>query len=83
MVFVTSNYSLVIPTVAYDLTTPIRSIIFSFNNFVSELDADQFLGDSTIMPCDCDKSPFDDKDHGHILTRILRLIKNNILRKTI
>lgn len=83
MVFVTSNYSLVIPTVAYDLTTPIRSIIFNFNNFVSELDADQFLADSTITPCDCDKSPFDDKDHGHILTRILRLIKNNILRKTI
>ena len=78
---VTSEGNYVTPTVVYDLNAPIRSKIFNFINF-SGLDVDQFLGNPTILPCNYDKYPFVDKDHGHILTGILRIInvKNNLQR---
>ena len=47
-------------TIAYDLTAPICSKIFKFNHFESELDVEQFLGNPTILSCNCDKSPFAD-----------------------
>ena len=65
----------VIRIFTYDLTTPICSKIFNFINFVSGLDVDQFFGDPTILPCNYNKSPFVAKDHDHILTRNLRIIK--------
>ena len=34
-------------TAVYDLTAPIRFKTFNFNNFVSELEVDQFLADPT------------------------------------
>ena len=43
--------------VVCDLTAPIRSKTFNIDNFVSELDVDQFLADPTILSC------FVDKDH--------------------
>ena len=55
-------------SVAYDLTAPFRSKTFNFNNFVSELDVDQFLADLRKLPFNCDKSHFVDKDRDHILT---------------
>ena len=48
---VTSKRSFVTSAVANDRTVPIRSKIFSFDNFVCELDADQLLVDPTILPC--------------------------------
>ena len=42
-----------------------------------ELDFDQFLADSTALPCNCCKPPIVDKDYGHILTGNLRIIKND------
>lgn len=33
------------------------------------------------VPCNCHKSPFVNKDRGHILTGDLRIIKNNRLRR--
>ena len=65
---VTIKCNFITPTVVYDLPAPIRFKMFNFNNFVSELDVDQFLADPIILPCNCDKYPFVDKDHGHILT---------------
>ena len=44
---------------------------------MSELGADQFL---RILPCNCGKFTLTDKDHGHILTGDLRVIKSNKLR---
>ena len=72
---VTNEGNSVICIFTYDLTTPICSKIFNFINFVSGLDVDQFFGDPTILPCNYNKSPFVAKDHDHILTRNLRIIK--------
>lgn len=55
-------------TLVYDFTAPIRSKIFSFVNFVSDLAVDQFFPDPKISACNCNKSPFVNKGHGHILT---------------
>lgn len=78
---ISNEFYFVTPIVTYDLTAPIRSKIFNFNNLV--LDVDLFLANPTIFPCDCEKSIFVGKDHGHILTRDLRIMRNNKLRKII
>lgn len=64
---VTNEGNFVTPIVVYDLSTPIHSKISNFNNFVSDIDIDQFLADPAILSCNCNKSPFVDKDHGHVL----------------
>lgn len=51
---VTNESNFVIPAVVYDLPVSIRSKIFNFDYFVSDLDADQFLADPTIFQCNCD-----------------------------
>ena len=55
----------------YGLTAVIHSAIFNLNKFVTELDVDQVLANPPILPCNCDKSAFIDKDNDHILTRDL------------
>ena len=80
---VSNKWNFITPTLVYDLTASIRAKIFNFNNFVLELDVDQFLADPTILPCNCDKFPFVEKDDGHILTGGMRIIKNNNLRMII
>ena len=69
------------PTIVYSLNPPIGSKLFNFNKFVNNLDVESFLVDSSTLPCKCSKSPFKDKDHGHIITGDLRMIQNNKLRK--
>ena len=69
-------------TVVHDLTFPIRSKIFNLE-LVLELDFDQFLADTTILPCNCDNSTFVDKNHGHMLMGDLKIIQNNEMRKNI
>ena len=69
------------PTVVYDLTKPIRSDIFNFKSFVDSLNVDEILHNPNSLPCQCTNSPFIDKDHGHILTGNLSIVKNNKLRK--
>ena len=78
---VTNKRNFVTPTIAYDLTIPIRSKIFSYKNFVSELDVDQFVARPTIFTCSGDKSPFVNKHHVHILSGDLGILKKP--RKTI
>ena len=51
-------------TVVYDLTCLICSKIFNINNYESELYVGLFLVDPKILLCNCDKSPFFDKNHG-------------------
>ena len=69
------------PTVVYSLNTPISSKIFNFNKFVTSLDVQSYLKDSSFLPCNCADSPFRDKHHGHIISGDLRLVKDNKLRK--
>ena len=71
------------PTIVYTLNDPVQSKIFNHNHFVNHLDVNAFLNDNSIYPCSCNNSPFVDKDHGHILTGDLRIVKNNKLRKLI
>ena len=68
-------------TAVYSLTNPIRSQIFNFNRFASNLDVKAFLKDNTILSCNRAGSGFIDKDHQHPVTGKLRIIENNKLRK--
>ena len=77
---VTNKRSFVTSAVTNDLTVPIRSKIFSFDNFLCELDADQLLADPTVLPCNWVASPFFDKYNDQIVIVDLRIIKNNKFR---
>ena len=61
------------PTVVYSLNSPISSKIFNFN-------VDRFLQDSSSLPCSCENSPFSVRNHKHIISGDLRLVRNNQLR---
>ena len=67
--------------VTYQLSSPLSSKVFNFNNFVNDLDLDEFLRDPSVLPCECEHSSFSDKHHKHIVTGDLRIIENNHLRK--
>ena len=67
--------------VVYLHTNPIKSKIFKFNKFLSNLDAKDFLQDSTIASCNWVDSGFVDKDHRHIVTGDVLKVVNNQLRK--
>ena len=69
------------PTVVYSLTNTVRSKIFNFNKFVSNLDVKAFIQDNTILRCNCASSGFIDKDIRHIVTEDLRIVGNNKLGK--
>ena len=69
------------PTIVYNLSNSIGSHIFNYNKFVNTLDINSFINDETILPCECEGSPFIDKDHNHIITGNLKIIHNNKLRK--
>lgn len=66
-----------------ELTNPIRYKIFNVNNVVSNIDVVSFLQNSDIEPCSCRDPPFIDKDHCHVLTGDLRIVKNTKLHKVI
>ena len=69
-----------IPMVVYRLTDTIRSKLFNYKNFVQSLDVDSFLADNTLLPCQCQNSPFLNSDHNHIITGDLNIISNHKLR---
>ena len=75
------NHDFVTPTVVYDLTNRIRSNIFNFKSFVSSINVEELISNPELLPCHCSNSPYVDKDHGHILTGNLQLVKCNKLRK--
>ena len=68
------------PTVVYQLTDTIRSKLFNYKEFVQSIDVDAFLADSSILPCDCEHSPFVNGHHGHILSGDLDIIPDPKLR---
>ena len=76
-----SSVKFPIPMVTYKLTPPISTKFFNVNKCVNNLDLDLFLTNPDSLPCKCNKSPFVDRYHKHIVTGDLRIIKNNALRK--
>ena len=69
------------PFVVYLLSKPIRSKIFNFNKFVSNLDVKAFIQDNTIFPGNSLGSDFIDKDYRYIVTGDLWIVGNNKLGK--
>ena len=70
------------PMVTYKMTLPISTKFFNFNKFVNNLGLDLFLTNPDSLPCKYNNSPFVDTYHRHIVTGDLRIIKNNVLRKS-
>ena len=71
------------PMVVYNLSNTIRGKLFNYKKFVQSLDVDAFLQDNTILPCECDHSPFTDAHHAHIVTGNSDIVSNDKLRKLI
>ena len=71
------------PMVVYELTETIHSKLFNYKKFVQSIDVDSFISDSTILPCNCDGSPFRDEHHEHIITGNLEIVSDTKLRKLI
>jgi len=72
-----------VPMVVYSLSQTIRSKVFNYKKFVSNLDLDLFSRNTKSIPCHCreyDKI-FIDPNCKHVLTGNLNIIKNNKLRK--
>ena len=68
------------PMVVYELTNSIHSKLFNYKKFVQSFDVDSFLVDNTILPCECEQSPFINHDHNHIITGNLDIINDSKLR---
>ena len=64
------------PTVIYKLSTTIRSNIFNYKKFISELDLNQFVNKQDSIPCNCAGSPFIDDFHGHVVSGNLDIVPN-------
>ena len=71
------------PMVVYELTESIHSKLFNYKKFVQSLDVDSFLVDNTILPCECQQSPFINHDHNHIITGNLDIINDSKLRNLV
>ena len=70
-----------IRTVVCSLEKSIHPIIFNFNTFVSNLDAERVLQENTIHPCDYEGSKFIDHYHKHNLIDNLKITRHKKLRK--
>ena len=69
-----------IPVVTYNLGNTIRNKIFNYKQTVESI----FINDNNSVctgACNCHSSNFVDKDHGHVITGDLKIIKNSKLRK--
>ena len=70
----------IIPVVTYNLGNTIRNKIFNYKETVESV----FINDNNSVctgVCNCHSSNSVDKDHGHVITGDLKIIKNNKLRK--
>ena len=72
------------PSIVYNLCSTIRNKLFNYKETVNNIDVnDQVTYGTGLSTCNCQNSAFVDKDHGHIVTGDLRIIKNRHLRKLI
>ena len=72
-----------IPMVVFSLSQPIRSRILNYKKFVTELNLDQFIENKDSVKCHCAQynTQFLNNERGHVLTRSMKIIKDNKLRK--
>ena len=71
------------PTVVYNLTSPIRSKLFNYKEFVQSLNVNAFINDNSILPCQCAQSHLTNPDHHHIISGDLSIVDNTKLRNLI
>jgi len=72
------------PSIVYSLSSTIRNKLFNYKDTVNNINIDDQLTYGTnLINCECHKSSFVNKDHGHIVTGDLRIIENKHLRKLI
>ena len=67
-------------TLKYSFANPIRSKMFNFIKFVSNLDIKAFFSTNYIFSYNFADPGLIDKDHQHIVTADLRIAGNNKLR---
>ena len=73
-----------LPSILYSLSPTIRNKLFNYKETVNNIDINDQITYGTQLPtCECFKSSFVDKDHGHIITGDLRIIENEHLQKLI
>ena len=65
------------PMIVYKYVKTIRNKIFNYKETVEEY----VQGCELKMECNCSSSQFSDKDHGHVVTGDLHIIKNQKLRE--
>ena len=70
-------------TVIYQLSDTIRSKLFNYKKFVQSFDVDAFIADNSVLPCECDHSPFVNADHGHVISGDLNIVSDAKLRNLI
>ena len=63
--------------VTYKLRHPMRFKLLNNKAFVEFFEINWFIQNKMILPCQCEKSPFIDLEHGYILTGDLQTIRNN------
>ena len=69
-----------IPVAKYRLTPTIRNKILNDRETVQSIIVDDEISfSSSAGTCDYERSAFCDKNHGHVITRALRLITNSTL----
>ena len=71
------------PMVEKELTETIHSKLFNYKKFVQSIDVDSLLSDNTLLPCECQNSPFLNQDHNHVITGNLEIVVNSKLRNLI
>ena len=68
--------------ITHSLSKTIRNTILNYKDTVNDIVIDDEVSFTTnSVTCDCSSSEFYDKDHNHIITGDLRIIKNSKLRK--
>ena len=71
------------PTVIYQLSETFRSKLLNHKKFVHSFDVNVFLSDNSVLPCECEHSPFRNSDHGHVICGDLNIVSDDKLRALI
>ena len=65
----------------FQLTKTMWSKIFNHIEFIKTLYTKDILDNMNNLPCNSTTSPFTDPNHGHAVTGVTRILRNNKLRK--
>lgn len=82
MNLVPANCDTETPTIVYSYEQPIRNKIFNYRKAVDGLRLDAWTKYKNLTTdCECHTSSYRDKDHGHVITGDLKIVRNATLRK--